>query len=521
MLVAAAASLAFAACASGVLTQVGTLSLWVGGSQPVVELAAAGGTMLASAPGSGFVAGQGALDVFTEPAGGWTSGSPSAVLTDPAAAHGPFGPSISGRTVVANYAPVTGASVDDVFVEPAGGWSGTVQPAARLVAPSGWNLDEGTISGDTIVAAAVNPQGTSAVLYVFVEPAGGWSGTVMPAATLTDSDGLSLEGRPAIAGATVFARTRSASSPVGRGDVFTEPAGGWSGTVHQSATLVSPLFFGPVAAGDLVEAGTSVFREPASGWHGAVKPAAGVYQAAAPGGGTGGSVVFSGATVATSSNSLGPEHGCPCGSAVWLFSEPARGWSGTRVATPVAGGTTETGYVGVALAGAYLFTTGGSSVAVYKLTGSFGSKVRPPMTTFPFASGLASGNARLSFTIKCATDGPPLTSLMLELPSGLSFTTEHARPTRAISIAGSHGYTLAIRNRALFVQLTRPARTLDLTVRARALVETETMIRHIRQLIKHARHKPIVILRADLHTTDITGAPTTTTIRFVADPSNH
>jgi hypothetical protein len=395
-----------------------------------------------------------------------------------------------------------------------------VPPAARLVAPSGWNLGPGTVAGDAIVAGAENPQGTSGVLYVFVEPAGGWSGTVMPAATLTDSDGLSLASPPTIAGSTVFAREQSARSPIGRGDAFTEPAGGWSGTVHQSATLISPTFFDPVASGDLVEAFTSVFREPAAGWHGALSAAAGVYPAAAPPGGTTGGGAFSGTTIATSSNSLGPEHGCPCGSAVWLFSEPAHGWSGTLVAKPVAGGTTETGYAEVALAGGYLFVTGGSNVEVYRLTGSFGSKVQPPAITFPSASGLQSGNARLSLTVKCATDSPPLTSLMLGLPRGLSFATKPARLTRAISIEGSNGYTLAIRNGALFVQLTRPERTLDLTIRARALVETETLIRHVLQLIKHARHKPIVILTADLHTTDITGAQTTTTIRFVADPAN-
>jgi len=229
-------------------------------------------------------------------------------------------------------------------------------------------------------------------------------------------------------------------------------------------------------------------------------------------------MAFSGTTLATSANSLGFEHQCPCGSAVWLFSEPAGGWSGTVVATPVAGGTTETGYIGVALAGDYLFTTGGSTVQVYKLTGRFGHKVRPPIITFPDATGLESGNPRLSFKIRCAANGPQLTSLMLELPRGLRFSDGRERLTRAISIAGSHGYTLATRTRALLVTLKQPATTLNLTIGARALVESKKLIDHVQQVLKHAGHQRIVILRANLRTSESIGPGTSATIRFVAAP---
>jgi formylmethanofuran dehydrogenase subunit D len=90
--------------------------------------------------------------------------------------HGPFHPSISGGTVIVNAKSSTGPGFDDVFAEPAGGWSGTVMPAARLVAPDGENLGVGAVYGNTVVAFAANPEDTMAFAYVFVEPAQGGLG---------------------------------------------------------------------------------------------------------------------------------------------------------------------------------------------------------------------------------------------------------------------------------------------------------------------------------------------------------
>ena len=270
LVLAVAVSLSAAADAYGAVTSAGTLSP-SGAQLQFTGLASSGGTLVAagaSATGNGG----GEIDVFTEPAGGWSSESQAATLTDAAAMHGPFEPSISGGTVVANDAGATGASFDDVFVEPIGGWSGTVPPAARLVAPDGENLGDGVISGNTVVAFAANPQVPVSVLYVFVEPPGGWSGTVEPAATLTDSAGLLLNGPPVISDGSVFTAADSAPLPSGnvavqRVDVFNEPAGGWAGTVHQSGALAD-IAGGPgpdTVSGDVVAAGMSLFRKPAGG----------------------------------------------------------------------------------------------------------------------------------------------------------------------------------------------------------------------------------------------------------------
>jgi hypothetical protein len=398
LVLAVAVSLSAAADAYGAVTSAGTLSP-SGAQLQFTGLASSGGTLVAagaSATGNGG----GEIDVFTEPAGGWSSESQAATLTDAAAMHGPFEPSISGGTVVANDAGATGASFDDVFVEPIGGWSGTVPPAARLVAPDGENLGDGVISGNTVVAFAANPQVPVSVLYVFVEPPGGWSGTVEPAATLTDSAGLLLNGPPVISDGSVFTAADSAPLPSGnvavqRVDVFNEPAGGWAGTVHQSGALAD-IAGGPgpdTVSGDVVAAGMSLFRKPAGGWHGSVKPFADVFSA--PMDATNAIGAFSGAVAVTSTDSLGSEHQCPCSAEVWLFTEPTSGWSGTVAAPTAIYATTETGDLALALLGRYLFTTGGSTIQVEKLTGTFGSKVGPPNVSFPFVSGSTSGDPRI------------------------------------------------------------------------------------------------------------------------------
>ena len=486
--VAGAVALSAAAGADGALVAVGTLTPSAGQGNLVLGLAASGGTVVAADP-SALGNGGGELDVFTEPVAGWASESPATTLTDSAAMHGPFAPSISGATIIANDAPTTAPSFEDVFVEPPGGWSGNVEPMARLVAPNGENIGDAVISGGTVVAFAASPNGTVSSLYVFVEPLGGWSGTVEPVATLTDSDGLRLSGPPTVSGGTVFSGAESTPSPSGNVavqtvDVFSEPTGGWSGTVYQSATLAN-IAGAPApdaVSGGMVAAGQSLFREPARGWHGSVKPFAKVFSAPID---TPSAIgAFSGAVAATSTDSLGSAHQCPCRADVWLFTEPAGGWSGTVAAPTAFYAGSETGDLSLALQGRYLFTTGGSTIQVERLTGSFGSRVGPPHVSSPFVSGLASGDPQFSFSLTPAPADPPSTSFTLTLPKGLTFSRNTLRLAHSVTIAGVRGYMLAVRHRALTVRLTEPARTLQVTVRARALIETKTMIGQVRLLIR-------------------------------------
>ena len=108
--------------------------------------------------------------------------------------------SISGDTVV------VGAYCDDdkgndsgsayVFVKPTGGWNGTYNQAAKLLASDGamydWFGYSVSISGDTVVVGAYGDDdkgSKSGSAYVFVKPTGGWNGTYNQTAKLLASDG--------------------------------------------------------------------------------------------------------------------------------------------------------------------------------------------------------------------------------------------------------------------------------------------------------------------------------------------
>lgn len=182
-----------------------------------------GGTIVAGAPF--FVGGhaQGAAFVFTEPGGGW-SGTPSqnAVLkaSEPNLAGGDnFGYSVgvSGNTVVAGaynhkVGQESGQGTAYVFAMPGGGWKDMTQTAELT---SGEPLEGNAlgfsvaISGNTIVAGAPSHQvggdDDQGIVYVFTEPAGGWTNAAQTEA-LTASDGTpsdNLGYSVAISGSTI------------------------------------------------------------------------------------------------------------------------------------------------------------------------------------------------------------------------------------------------------------------------------------------------------------------------------
>ena len=88
-------------------------------------------------------------------------------------------------------------------------------------------------------------------MYVFDQPAGGWSGTLTQSAELTPPSGATdpasfgNSGALAVSGGTIV---------VGAGDaayVFEEPTGGWSGLPTYNAELTAPSGAGPDALGSL------------------------------------------------------------------------------------------------------------------------------------------------------------------------------------------------------------------------------------------------------------------------------
>jgi FG-GAP repeat len=363
-----------------------------------VSVALSGDTIVVGAPLATVSANsqQGAVYVFSEPAGGWATATQTAKLTaSDGAADDELGCSvaISGTTIVAG-APgfkcsgdIPGAAY--VFSEPAGGWA-TATETAKLTASDGVNGDalgvSVAVSGGTIVAGTSLATSRQGAAYVFSEPTGGWT-TATQTAKLTASDGFpgnELGYSVAISGGTIVAGAASFpanTTEPGAAYVFSEPAGGWT-----TATQTAKLTASDGAAGDNVgasvavsgttivagapaetatafEGGTEpgaayVFSEPAGGWTTATQTAKLTASDGAAGDllgysvGLYGGTIVAGAPLATVSAST--DQG-----AAYVFSEPASGWT---TATQMAKLTASGGAGGDEL-GFWVAISGGTIVA--------------------------------------------------------------------------------------------------------------------------------------------------------------
>ena len=216
--------------------------------------------------------------------GGWagTLTEAAKLVASDAAAVDQFGYSagFSGDVVV------VGARLDDdsgsssgsvyVFEKPVGGWVGTVNEVAKLLASDGASGDAlgeaVAIDGDTVVAGARGNGDNGAAsgsAYVFVKPAGGWVGTVNDVAKLLASDGVaadSLGWSVAVSGDTVVVGARfddDAGANTGSAYVYEKPAGGWAGTLNENAKVLGSdaaagdqFGFSAAASGDTVVVGS-------------------------------------------------------------------------------------------------------------------------------------------------------------------------------------------------------------------------------------------------------------------------
>jgi len=219
-------------------------------SGPVIVAGAFGG-----AGGSAYV--------FSEPAAGWASApTPTPQTAELAASDGGgdlgYSVAISGPVIAAgapDYIAGPNASQGAVYVfsEPPGGWSSDAPTtpqtqAGELTSADGTAYDNlgfsVAISGPVIVAGApghaVDDNENAGAVYVYAEPPNGWSTTSQATTELTASDaatgdqlGLSV----AISGATVAAAAPGSGDDQGLLDLFSEPSGSWAGTTTQSAEL--------------------------------------------------------------------------------------------------------------------------------------------------------------------------------------------------------------------------------------------------------------------------------------------
>jgi len=223
--------------------------------------------------------GRGAAYIFERPTNGWTTMTETVkLIASDAAPDDWFGyrVSISGSTVV------VGAPQDDdggdnagaayVFERPASGWGNCTDPCTETIKLTaadataddefGWAL---SLSGDTVAVGAKGEQSVGGAVYVFVRPAGGWSGCGSPCnetakLIASDASALSLVGfSVSIYGDTIATGAawdnNGAGNKSGSAYVFVRPVGGWSSCGAPCNETVK-LIASDAAADD--EFGTSV-----------------------------------------------------------------------------------------------------------------------------------------------------------------------------------------------------------------------------------------------------------------------
>ena len=475
--------------------------------------------------------------VFVRPPGGWSDEIPAASLraSDGSALRTSL--AISGHTIA-----VTGANGQVyVFVRPSGGWSGVVEESAKLAMPvTDVHRDGLAISGPTIFASVPRTIGSQVggSVLAFNEPAGGWSGTVQPSAELITNSGAAAmrpapEGTLAASGPDVFVAANPIAQPSDRqAFVFHRPPGGWSGTIHEIAALMVdrhrhpeyPLSLaanGPTVAVDSGRSGpdehtetVSIFSRPKHGWTRSVRATGNLSFQAALGDVVGESVAVSRHLVAAFT--AGESSQAPAFGFGYARRGPAQGWfsyslsaSRPSVAAP--------GYVGgqmIALDDRDMFVvhapvpqvclgcafTGGIDVHATSAVGT------QPSATSATLRGATRG-LRLALRLFAGANSPAIHSFSLRLPSGMSFASDRHELARGLSIAEAGRYSFHRAGGALVVRLDRPAAHVSVTL-APPAVSAST------RLLGQMRHRRVLNLAIRANVIDSSGSATGFLVRL-------
>ncbi len=234
--------------------------------------------------------GNNAAYVFTEPEGGWQNATETAVLSNTNGVATLFGENVAidGSTIaVSEPKTFTSRGRVQIFTEPAGGWVSTT-PTGSIIASdtTSYNYFGSalSVSGSTIVAGAYGNNNGQGAAYVFVEPAAGWSGSHSQKAKLTASDGRAQDvfgAALAIDGNTIVVGAQKKGNEIGGAYFFVEPASGWTNMTQTGELGATGLtvgdFFGSgvaiapsriaISAGTTFTTGTAyTYTKPATGW---------------------------------------------------------------------------------------------------------------------------------------------------------------------------------------------------------------------------------------------------------------
>ena len=444
-----------------------------------VAVSSDGSTVVVGAPNAtvGSTSGQGAVYVFTEPAGGWASGTQTAMLTSSSGTTGDeFGVSVAvsgdGSTVVVGAPEETvGSNADQgsayVYSKPGGGWASGTQ-TATLSESSGASGDKfgSSVSvssdGSTVVSGAPQANSNGGAAYVFSEPGGGWASatprTQTASLTTTNSGTVFYLGYSVAVssdGSTVAigAPDADVAGNSGQGEVFlfSEPGGGWASEQQTSrlsasdgvssdnlgasvavseggSTVVAGALYEPDSGGLVGPGAAYVFSKPAQGWG---SEPSGTQSAKLTASGGEGSSEFGETVAVSSAEGSTVLVGAPFQDVAYVFPEPAGGWAsepaetqsqtlsasnGVDFGTSVA--SSDDG--SILIAGAIATTTGSSEGpgAAY-VFGSGSSTTTPPSITTP------------------ATTSPATTSPTVTAPAGTTTTTSAATTASVGSVVTS------------------------------------------------------------------------------------
>jgi FG-GAP repeat len=159
-----------------------------------------GATIVVGAPFHLDQTGPGETYVFTRPKNGWTTATETAILTrSPQGPYDEFGLSVAidNDTVVVGAQQAVGENkgqgVVDVFVEPSGGWVSSTQ-TAELASPVAYVQHFGGSVGVFDSEVVVGGFSFNNFIFVFDKPAKGWQSTDQASAQLKVRNGLSWFG---------------------------------------------------------------------------------------------------------------------------------------------------------------------------------------------------------------------------------------------------------------------------------------------------------------------------------------
>jgi uncharacterized protein (DUF2345 family) len=228
--------------------------------------------------------------VFTQPQGGWTNMTETAVLSNDNGVATLFGEwvAIDGNTIaVSEPKTFSYRGRVQVFTEPAGGWVSATPTGSIIASDTVAGSHFGaclSVSGSAIVVGAYGNNDNQGAAYVFVEPAAGWSGSHDQKAELTASDGRAQDlfgVAAAINGNTIIVGAQFKKKPTGAAYVFVEPASGWKNMTQTgelsasnipqtsdfgNAVAIAPTTIAVGSATSLTSGNVYTYAEPSGGW---------------------------------------------------------------------------------------------------------------------------------------------------------------------------------------------------------------------------------------------------------------